>query len=94
MTDKIQTDTTNLGSREQAILEKYDRESVTRQTNPLQKGLITVIAVCYSLFHLYITFYPLPTLLQRAIHVGVGAILIFFNLSCDTKTSAGWCRLV
>ncbi|HHE3663836.1 TPA: TRAP transporter permease [Pasteurella multocida] len=77
MTDKIQTDTTNLGSREQAILEKYDRESVTRQTNPLQKGLITVIAVCYSLFHLYITFYPLPTLLQRAIHVGVGAILIF-----------------
>lgn len=38
MTDKIQTDTTNLGSREQAILEKYDRESVTRQTNPLQKG--------------------------------------------------------
>ncbi|MGC6404835.1 TRAP transporter permease [Bisgaard Taxon 45] len=89
MTDKIQTDTTNLGSREQAILEKYDRESVTRQTNPLQKGLITVIAVCYSLFHLYITFYPLPTLLQRAIHVGVGAILIFLIYPATQKNRQG-----
>ncbi|HDX0976230.1 TPA: TRAP transporter permease [Pasteurella multocida] len=89
MTDKIQTDTTNLGSREQAILEKYDRESVTRQTNPLQKGLITVIAVCYSLFHLYITFYPLPTLLQRAIHVGVGAILIFLIYPATQKHRQG-----
>ncbi|MGC6248090.1 TRAP transporter permease [Bisgaard Taxon 45] len=89
MTDKIQTATTNLGSREQAILEKYDRESVTRQTNPLQKGLITVIAVCYSLFHLYITFYPLPTLLQRAIHVGVGAILIFLIYPATQKNRQG-----
>lgn len=62
----------------QAILEKYDRESVTRQSNqPWANWLVRAIAVGYSLFHLYITFFPLPTLLQRAIHVGVGLVLIF-----------------
>lgn len=62
----------------QAILEKYDRESVTRQSNqPWANWLVRAIAVGYSLFHLYITFFPLPTLLQRAVHVGVGLVLIF-----------------
>ncbi|MCK3655092.1 C4-dicarboxylate ABC transporter permease [Pasteurellaceae bacterium Macca] len=77
MTNTVKIDT-SLGEKEQAILEKYDRESVTRQTdNPWQKRLITLLAVCYSLFHLYITFYPIATLLQRTIHVGFGAALIF-----------------
>lgn len=64
--------------RTQDILEKYDRESITRQVqNRFQRGLIAAIAIGYSLFHLYITFYPMPTLLQRAIHVAVGCALIF-----------------
>lgn len=68
----------HLNQSEQAILEKYDRESLTRQSKPnWNKWLMTLLAVFYSLFHLYITFYPLPTLLQRAIHVAVGAMLIF-----------------
>ncbi|MDG6894159.1 TRAP transporter permease [Volucribacter amazonae] len=72
-----QTSTVAQPSAEQ-ILEKYDRESVTRQSNNrFTKGLISLIAVLYSLFHLYITFFPMPTLLQRAIHVGVGLVLIF-----------------
>ncbi len=85
MTDSIKMDTV-IGAKEQEILEKYDRESVTRQsTGHFNKWLITIIAVLYSLFHLYITFYPLPTLIQRSVHVGVGAILIFFSLPCFAK---------
>lgn len=71
---------------EQEILEKYDRESVTRQSSSkIQKYIITAIAVLYSFFHLYITFYPMPTLLQRAIHVAVGALLIFLIYPASTK---------
>ena len=64
MTDSVKIDTA-LGAKEQEILEKYDRESVTRQSSSqFNKGLITLIAVLYSLFHLYTTFYPLPTIIH------------------------------
>ncbi|MBE2897230.1 TRAP transporter permease [Pasteurellaceae bacterium HPA106] len=77
MSDKPHAPNT-LGAHEQAILEKFDRESVTRHlVAGVQQYLLVGIAIFYSLFHLYITFYPLPTLLQRAIHVGVGCLLIF-----------------
>ena len=93
MTDSIKMDTV-IGAKEQEILEKYDRESVTRQsTSHFNKWLITIIAVLYSLFHLYITFYPLPTLIQRSVHVGVGAILIFLVYPASQKSrkgSAAW----
>ncbi len=72
------TPETQAAASSQEILEKYDRESVTRTPqNRLQGGLIAAIAIAYSLFHLYITFYPMPTLLQRAVHVAVGCMLIF-----------------
>ncbi|TCT18510.1 TRAP transporter 4TM/12TM fusion protein [Bibersteinia trehalosi] len=72
---------------EQEILEKYDRESLMRQAgHSVQKFAITIIAVLYSLFHLYITFYPMPTLLQRAIHVGVGTLLIFLIYPASSKS--------
>ena len=62
----------------QEILEKFDRESVTRNpSNQTIRWLIAAVAIFYSLFHLYTTFYPMPTLLTRVTHVGVGAILIF-----------------
>ncbi len=93
MTDSIKMDTV-IGAKEQEILEKYDRESVTRQsTGHFNNWLITIIAVLYSLFHLYITFYPLPTLIQRSVHVGVGAILIFLIYPASQKSrkgSAAW----
>ena len=62
----------------QEILEKFDRESVTRNpSSQTVRWLIAAIAIFYSLFHLYITFYPMATLIVRTIHVGVGAALIF-----------------
>lgn len=64
--------------QQQELLEKFDRESVTR--NPINKSVrwfIAALAISYSLFHLYITFNPLPELIQRAAHVSIGLALIF-----------------
>jgi len=64
--------------QQQELLEKFDRESVTR--NPNNKSVrwfIAALAISYSLFHLYITFNPLPELIQRAAHVSIGLALIF-----------------
>lgn len=70
------------------ILEKYDRESLTRDIrNTGIKRLLAAIAVLYSLFHLYTTFFPLPTLLQRSIHVAVGCALIFLIYPPAKKSS-------
>ncbi|MFC0323790.1 TRAP transporter permease [Gallibacterium melopsittaci] len=79
---------TNPDTDYQDILEKYDKESVTKSVQShWQKHIITIVAVAYSLFHLYITFYPLPTLLQRALHVGIGALLIFLIYPVSKKYS-------
>lgn len=72
----------------QEILEKYDKESVVKTgQSQWQKHIITIVAIAYSLFHLYITFYPMPTLLQRALHVGIGALLIFLVYPAAKKYS-------
>lgn len=63
---------------QEAVLEKFDRSSVTRNvTNKSVALFIYAVAVCYSLFHLYITYNPMPELLQRAAHVSIGLVLIF-----------------
>lgn len=72
----------------QEILEKFDRESVTRNpSSQTIRWLIAAIAIFYSLFHLYITFYPMPTLIVRSAHVGIGAILIFLLYPPTQKSS-------
>ena len=64
--------------QQQAILEKFDRESVTR--SPSSKSVawfIGAIAIFYSVFHLFITFNPQPELIQRSAHVAIGLVLVF-----------------
>ncbi|MGE8683404.1 MAG: TRAP transporter permease [Acinetobacter sp.] len=64
--------------QQQAILEKFDRESVTR--SPSSKSVawfIAAIAIFYSVFHLFITFNPQPELIQRSAHVAIGLVLVF-----------------
>ena len=64
--------------QQQAILEKFDRESVTRSpSNKSVAWFIAAIAIFYSLFHLFITFNPLPELIQRSAHVAIGLVLVF-----------------
>ncbi|WP_201557810.1 TRAP transporter permease [Psychrobacter sp. 72-O-c] len=72
----------------QAILEKYDRESITRHiTQGPVKYIIAGICILYSLYHLYVTFEPMPALLQRAVHLGVGFALIFLIFPASKKSS-------
>lgn len=62
----------------QKILEKFDRESVVRKiTNKRITWFITALAIAYSLFHLYITYNPMPELQTRSIHVAIGIGLVF-----------------
>lgn len=73
---------------EQEILEKFDRESVVRKlSNHRITVFIAVLAILYSLFHLYNTYYPMPELKQRAIHVGLGIALIFLIYPISKKAS-------
>lgn len=75
-------------AKAQEILEKYDRESVTRNpTNSAVRFIIASIAILYSIFHLYITFNPMPELIQRSIHVAVGVALIFLIYPPAKKSS-------
>lgn len=79
--------TDTLSEEEQlALLEKYDTESKVRKFSG--KGIaitVAAIAIFYSIFHLYITFNPLPTLQTRAIHVAVGLALIFLIYPTHSK---------
>lgn len=64
--------------KKQQILEKFDAESKVRKfVNKKTIIFVSILAILYSLFHLYITFNPMPTLQQRAIHVAAGIALIF-----------------
>ncbi|NLY79857.1 MAG: TRAP transporter permease [Lysinibacillus sp.] len=62
----------------QEVLEKYDTDSKVRKYN--SKKLIIFVSnlgILYSLFHLYTTFNPLPTLLMRSIHLLFAMGLVF-----------------
>ncbi len=60
------------------LLEKFDRESIVRTpANIHLKIFISCFAIFYSLFHLWTTYNPMPELLYRATHVGVGIALVF-----------------
>lgn len=68
------------------LLEKYDTDSKVRRLSNKNIALaITIIAILYSIFHLYITFNPMPTLQMRSIHVAVGIGLIFLIYPTYTK---------
>ena len=74
--------------KQKEILEKFDRESITRNLKNKHVGwFIAALAIAYAVFHLYITFNPMPALLQRAIHVGVGFGLIFLIYPATKKES-------
>lgn len=68
-----------LSEEQQAeLLEKFDTESKVRKlTGKKVAFFVSIVAILYSIFHLYITFNPMPTLQQRAVHVAVGIGLIY-----------------
>ena len=74
----------------QEVLEKYDRDSTTRQFDSKSIfWIVTLVAVLYSLFHLYMVFNPMPALQQRSIHVAVGCVLRNWCLPSNRKRKYG-----
>lgn len=62
----------------QAVQEKYDKDARTRKFSSKSTfWIVTIVAVLYSLFHLYMVFNPMPALQQRSIHVAVGLALVY-----------------
>ncbi|WP_135449598.1 TRAP transporter large permease subunit, partial [Planococcus citreus] len=62
----------------QEVLEKYDVDAKVRKLRSRNIVFaIAAIAIAYSLYHLWVTFNPLPALQARSIHVAVGMGLVF-----------------
>lgn len=65
-------------AQQEELLEKFDKSSAMRVfTGTSTRYFVFALAVIYSLFHLYITYNPMPELLQRSAHVSIGLCLIF-----------------
>jgi TRAP transporter 4TM/12TM fusion protein len=75
---KSKTDTEISQEQVQKVLEKFDMESnVRRWNNKAIVWFFSILAIGYALFHFYITFNPLPTLLQRNFHLMFGLAMVF-----------------
>ncbi|MEC5423948.1 TRAP transporter permease [Virgibacillus sp. C22-A2] len=62
----------------QEVLEKFDTDARVRKLKNRNIAVfISIAAILYSAFHLYVTYNPMPALQQRAIHMAVGMALIF-----------------
>ena len=78
MTTSENLDTPIDSAQQEALLEKFDKSSALRSfKNNKVRYFVFALAVLYSLFHLYITYNPMPELLQRSAHVSIGLCLIF-----------------
>lgn len=65
-------------TKSQEVLEKFDSDARVRKfKNRYIAIFISIIAILYSAFHLYVTYNPMPALQQRAIHMAIGMALIF-----------------
>lgn len=75
-------------AKQEELLEKFDKASVLRSfANKKTHYFVFVLAIFYSLFHLYITYNPMPELLQRSAHVSIGLCLIFLLYPAGKKSS-------
>ncbi|KGR90352.1 C4-dicarboxylate ABC transporter permease [Ureibacillus massiliensis 4400831 = CIP 108448 = CCUG 49529] len=62
----------------QKVLEKYDTDSNVRKVNnKIIVLLIATLGIIFSLFHVYTTYNPIPTLLQRAVHLLIALAIVF-----------------
>ena len=62
----------------QEVMAKYDKESFYRQLTGMPGTIIALIAISFSLFHLYTAaFGMLPAQQQRAVHLSFVFLLVF-----------------
>ncbi|MGM9944658.1 MAG: TRAP transporter permease [Lysinibacillus sp.] len=70
----------------QKVLEKYDSDAKVRKLN--NRSIVFIIGfmgVLFSLFHIYATFEPLPTLIMRSVHLMFALGLVFLIYPAFTK---------
>lgn len=90
MSDKKTTvDQQVLDDKQKELLEKYDSESRFRNFNNRTIALfVTLIAVGFSLYHLYTAYFGGPaTLKHRSLHVALVLVLIFFLYPAHKKAN-------
>ncbi|MFP3917758.1 TRAP transporter permease [Lysinibacillus telephonicus] len=74
--------------QQQALLEKYDTESNTRNLAGAFRWVIYVILLCFSLFQLYTAIFGQYTApIQRTIHLGFALTVIFLLFPARKKGS-------
>ncbi len=62
----------------QKVLEKYDTDSNVRKfRNKSLVIFIAILGILFSLFHVYVTFNPIPTLLLRSVHLLFALAIVF-----------------
>lgn len=75
-------------AKQEELLEKFDKSSALRTFTDIKvRYFVFVLAIVYSLFHLYITYNPMPELLQRSAHVSIGLCLIFLLYPAGKNSS-------
>ena len=73
MTTSENLDTPIDSAKQEELLKKFDKSSALRSFENIKvRYFVFALAVIYSLFHLYITYNPMPELLQRSAHVSIG----------------------
>lgn len=72
---------------QQALLEKYDIESNTRNVNGIMKRVIYIGLLLFSLFQVYTAIFGVfPAQIQRTVHLGFGLTFIFLLFPAVRKT--------
>ena len=88
MTISENLDTPIDSAKQEELLNKFDKSSALRSfENSKVRYFVFTLAVIYSLFHLYITYNPMPELLQRSAHVSIGLCLIFLLYPAGKNSS-------
>lgn len=70
------------------IIAKYDKESGYKKLTGLQLRIVSIIAISFSLFHLYTAIFGvLPAQLQRSIHLTFAFALVYLLYPSFSKMS-------
>lgn len=87
--DKLDGETAEKAAQEVDISEivaKYDKEAVFRVLGGFWKNAISLLAISFSIFHLYTAAYgQFPPQIQRSVHLGFALSLVFLLYPATAK---------
>ena len=68
-----------------AVLEKYDREANVRVYKGITRRIVRVLFVLFSLYAVFLLFYPGEIRMERASFVGMIVLLVFLNFPISRR---------